>query len=99
MGGAVVGGAVVGGTVVGGTVVDVVVGGTVVTDVAVVEALGLLHAATTITRLPRIHTGRCTSWRPTLSNTLSVTLVRVVTGRDLTPTLLLSTAGARCEAG
>jgi hypothetical protein len=99
VGGAVVGVVVVGGAVVGGTVVDVVVGGIVVTDVAVVEALGLLHAATTRTRPPRIHTGRCTSRRPTLSNTLSVTHVRVVTGRDLTPALLLSTAGARCEAG
>jgi hypothetical protein len=84
-----VGGVVVGGAVVGGTVVDVVVGGIVFTDVAVVEALGLPHAATTITRLLRIHRGRCTSWRATLSNTLSVTLVRVVTGRDLTPTLSL----------
>jgi hypothetical protein len=61
VGGAVVGGTVVGGAVVGGAVVDVVVGGFVVTVVAVVDAPLLLHAARTRTRLPRIHTGRCTN--------------------------------------
>jgi hypothetical protein len=99
VGGIVVGGAVVGGTVVGDAVVDVVVGGIVVTVLAVVEALGLLHAATTKARLPRIHTGRCTRWRPTLWSTHLATLLPVVFGRDVTPVLLPSAAGARREAG